>query len=374
MSVLRQALLTHTTILDRYIVQQFTGPFLLSVGGFVIIGIVDILFTLVDLFINSGVPFLIVTRLLLYKVPAIMVLFFPMAVLFSVMLLLVRMAKDNEITILRCSGLNAFRILAPILVLCFITAYFSYFTNEKIVPWANRVSDNLIPKTIQKKAPPTIANNVFFKEEGDRFFYINKVDSKAGQMDDILIFERTEHYPRITTAKRAYWNEKTWTMHMGMIQEFNKDGQLDFVSKFDTTQIHVDRPVQSFYTTQKTAKEMDSTELKEKISALNKSGIGTRGLTVEYHLKKSIPFACFVFGIIGAAFCLRFVKTGKDWWGVVTAIISVVLLVGFYFFLVALCRSMGKKGTLIPLLSAWLPNIIYGLPGIGLITYECNYK
>ncbi|NQY73397.1 MAG: LptF/LptG family permease, partial [Candidatus Margulisbacteria bacterium] len=88
-------------ILDRYIISQFMGPFLLAVGAFVIIGIVDILFVLVDSFINSGVSLFIVIRLLIYKIPAIMVLFFPMAVLFSVMLLLIRMAKDNEITIIR---------------------------------------------------------------------------------------------------------------------------------------------------------------------------------------------------------------------------------------------------------------------------------
>ena len=43
-----------------------------------------------------------------------MVLFFPMAALFSTMLLLVRMAKDNELTVLRTSGIQTFRIILPI--------------------------------------------------------------------------------------------------------------------------------------------------------------------------------------------------------------------------------------------------------------------
>ena len=50
------------TILDRHVVTQFMGPFLLAVGGFVIIGIVYILFTLVDLFVNSVVPLFVVAR------------------------------------------------------------------------------------------------------------------------------------------------------------------------------------------------------------------------------------------------------------------------------------------------------------------------
>ena len=317
-------------ILDLYVFKQFLGPFFMAVAGFVIIGIVDILFTLVDLFVNNGVPFVVVFRLLIYKIPAIMVLFFPMAVLFAVMLLLVRMAKDNEITILRTSGMNALRLLVPILIMAIFSTSLSFLTNEKVVPWANRVSDNLIRKSIQK-IPPTIVNNVFFKEEGGRFFYIRKINKKNNMMHDILIFERTSRFPRVTTAKTANWNERTWTLLNGVTQEFNEDGLIDFTSSFEKTQINVDREVQSFYTKKKTAKEMDSAELKQEINKLDSGGVSTRHLRIEYWMKSSLPTACFIFGIIGAAFCLRFVKSGKDWWGVIIAIIIVVLLVGFYF-------------------------------------------
>lgn len=293
-------------IIDVYVFKQFLGPFFMAVAGFVVIGIVDILFTLVDLFVNNGVPFTIVFRLLIYKIPAIMVLFFPMAVLFAVMLLLVRMAKDNEITILRTSGMNALRLLFPILIMAILSSSLSYFTNEKIVPWANRVSDTLIRKSIRKIPPPTIVNNIFFKEEGGRFFYIRKINKKNNMMHDILIFERTSRFPRVTTAKKATWEKRTWTLFDGVTQEFNENGIIDFTSTFSKTNINVDREVQSFYTKKKTAKEMDSSELKNKINKLEAGGVGTRNLRIEYWMKSSLPTACFIFGIIGAAFCLRF--------------------------------------------------------------------
>ncbi|MBT5855707.1 YjgP/YjgQ family permease [bacterium] len=371
---LKAAIHAKSVIIDRYVFTQFLGPFILAIGGFVIIGIVDILFALVDMFVNSGVPLLVVMRLLLYKIPAIMVLFFPMAVLFAVMLLMVRMAKDNEITILRTSGLNLSRLLAPILLICALSAVLSYLTNERLVPWANQVSDTLIRRSFQKRPPPTIVDNVFFKESGDRFFYIRSVDSKKSIMKDILIFEKATVYPRITTAKKATWQHRTWTLFDGKIQEFGADGDLEFSSVFHHTKIHVDRDVQSFYTKRKTPKEMDSFELKEKITVLEKGGINTRSLEVEYHMKKSIPAACLIFGILGVGFCLRFVKSGKDWWGVIIAIVLVVLLVGFYFFLTALFRSLGKKGVIIPILGAWGPNIIYAIPGVGLIYHECIHR
>ena len=109
------------TILDRYLFREFSGPFVLALCGFVIIAIVDILFYVAELFIVSGISLYTVIRLLVYKLPAVMVLFFPMAVLFAVMLLFVRMAKDNELTILMSSGIKTSRFIFPVLILTFLT-------------------------------------------------------------------------------------------------------------------------------------------------------------------------------------------------------------------------------------------------------------
>ena len=177
----------NTKTLDRYLFREFFNPFFLAVSGFAIIGIVDILFYLVELAILSGISFYTITRLLLYKLPAIMILFFPMAVLFSVMLLMVRMAKDNELTVLRTSGINTTRIIGPLLLFTFVTAPLSYITNEKIGPWSNHTSDKLIRKEIKKKPPPDIKENIVFKDGNSRYFYIKRINAKLSTIENILI-------------------------------------------------------------------------------------------------------------------------------------------------------------------------------------------
>lgn len=371
---LSDRLLNRLTILDRYLIEQFMGPFILSVGGFAIIGIVDILFYLIELFVISGVPFFTILRLLVYKLPAIMILFFPMAVLFSVMLLLVRMAKDNELTVLRTSGVTSLRIITPLIIVTFFTAILSYITNEKIVPWANHTSDQLIRYEIKKKPPPNIMENVVFKDSSNRFFHIKDVDSRSGEMNNILIIEETKHFPRIITAKNGIWNNHSWSLNNGFIQEFNQDGLLEFIDEFMELTINVNQAISTFYKRKKSAKEMNSKDLKEKITTLDKGGVSTRNLKVEYHMKTSIPMACFVFGLVGIAFCLSFVRSGKDWWGVIMAIIIAVLSVGFYFFITALCRALAKDNHLPIFLGAWIPNILYASIAIGIIRYQCKFK
>jgi lipopolysaccharide export system permease protein len=357
------------SILDRYLFREFTGPFFLAVGGFALIAVVDILFYLVELAVISGVSFYTVLRLLLYKLPGVMVLFFPMAVLFAVMLLLVRMAKDNELTVLRASGVNLLRIVFPVALLALSTTFLSYATNEKLVPWTNRASEELIRYEVRKRPPPDIVENTVFKDADDRFFYVRKVDNKMGTMQDILIFEQTSRFPRIITADEARWADKKWVLMNGSVKELNREGDVDFVDAFSEMVIHVDADVRN-YMHRKTAREMDSKELKDKISTRKKGGLSVRNLKVEYHMKKSVPGACFVFGIIGIAFCLNFVRSGKDWWGVIFAICVSVLSVGLYFFVMAVFRALAKDGSISAFWGAWIPNILYLVLGTFMIFYK----
>jgi lipopolysaccharide export system permease protein len=374
LQAIKAFLVSRTTILDRYLFKQFTGPFLLAVGGFALIGIVDILFYLVELAILSGISFYTILRLLLYKLPAIMILFFPMAVLFSIMLLMVRMAKDNELTVLRTSGVHSGRIVVPLLLLTFLTALISYYTNEKVVPWTNETSDALIRKEIKKKPPPVIRENIVFKDSSDRFFYIKKVNTQTSTMEHVLILEDTSYFPRITSAKKAFWNQLSWTLIDGYTQELSKDGTLEFLDDFDEMTINVEQNIETFYKRQKSAKEMDSKELKERISTLKKGGVSTRGLKVEYYMKTSVPMACFIFGLLGIAYCLSFVRSGKDWWGVIFSIVISVLSVGFYFFIMALFRALAKDAVITPFLGAWIPNMIYGSIAGAITFYQCKYR
>lgn len=363
----------YLTILDRYVTREIINPFILAVGGFTIIGLVDILFVLVDIFVRSKISILVLFRLLAYKLPAVVVLFFPMAVIFAVMLLFVRMAKDSELSVLTTSGVNAFRIILPAIIITVAISFLSFFINEKLVPLANIASDNLIKHELKKSPLPNIKKNTVFKNQ-DRFFYIKDIDTKTNTMEWVTVFEQQRRFPRILTAQSASFNDYKWVLQHGMIQEFNDDGSINFVNQFDEMTINVDENIRTFYQNNKKPKEMDSKELRDKITDLEQGGLNTRELKVEYQLKLATPAMCAVFGLVGLAFCLSFVKTGKDWWGVILAICCAVLTVGFYFFLLALFRAFAKEGSFPIVLGAWTPNLIYGFIASSMIYYQCKYR
>lgn len=359
------------SIFDRYLIQSFLGPLFFSLAGFIIVGLVDITFTLVDLFVNSGVAFAVVLRLLLYKIPAIIVMFLPMSTVFSGMLLFIQMAKDNEITVIRTSGISVFRMITPVLLMAVLVSTFSLAINEWVAPWANHVSDNLVRHAVRKSPPPKIANNVVFKEAGNRFFYVQSIDRESGLMENLLIFERIKgSFPRIITAQSAKWDTDRWYLSQGYQHEMHPSGDLKHMVQYEQMEIFINRDLNSFYSSHLTPRQMNSKTLKEKIDRLDSSGMNTSNLKMAYHIKKSLPAACFVFCLMGVTFCVMFVKTGRDWWGVIWAIVAVVMLVGFYFFLVAMFRAIGRQGEWSPLLCAWIPNMVYFFPCTGLIIHD----
>jgi lipopolysaccharide export system permease protein len=356
-------------ILDRYLLREIFYPFLFGVFAFVIIGMVDILFTLVDLLVNSGVPLSVVFRLLIFKIPAVLVLFFPMAMLFAAMLTLLRMAKDSEITVFRAGGISLLRLIAPILISGVLAAGLAYYINETIVPWSNHVSDNLIRKAVLKQAPPEITANVFFQESRNRYFYIRQINQKGSDMEDVFVYELTGNFPRVITAKRAHFEQNQWNLRQGVVHQYDAAGYLQYEAGFEEMTIRAQADVAAFYSDQKSAREMSSGELKNKIDSLQKNGVNTKALSVDFYLKAATAFTNLVFVLVGICFCLTFVKSSRDMWGVIIAVLTALLSVGFYFFLTAMFRSLGRGGIVAPFWGAWAPNLIYTVLAAGLLFY-----
>jgi len=336
---------------------------MLGIVGFILIMITDLLFTYTDLIINKGVPLLIILRLLFFKLPAIMVLTFPVSMVFATSMVLSRMSKESEIIALRTSGINLLRISLPIIVISIIVSFMSYFTNERLVPWSNHISENIIRQMILRQPLPVVKENVFFRDSSNRYFYVKKVDRSSSSLEDILIYEVNEgRFPRVITARSAKYDGKTWLLNNGVIHRYDDEsGKLVYEANFSEMNFLVNENILTF-TDQKTSYEMNSKELGELISMLQKSGVGAKALQTDYYMKVSVPVTCLVFALLGIPFSLPAVRTGRAF-GVV---FCVALIFTFYVF-ASISRSLGHGGILAPMAAAWIPNIFFGLVGITLL-------
>lgn len=356
-------------VLDRYISMEMAGPFLVGVVGFVMVMAVDLLFTMADLIINKGVPLWAVVKLLIYKLPSIMVLTFPVSTLFATAMALGRLGKDNEIVALRTSGVNLFRIAAPILVMGALVSLASYVTNERIVPHANHVATNLIRQIIYKRPLPDVQENVFFKDAHNRYYYARRVDMKHKTMENIMVYEVTyERFPRVILAERAGFQGRVWELEQGIIHKYDEKGYLNYEAAFARMKLNVSEDLLTF-SSHKDSQEMNTRELQEKIAVLDKGGFRTSALRTELLMKYSIPLTCLVFALIGIPFSLPSPRSGRTWGMVVT----IVFMFTFYVF-ASVFRSLGKGGILPPALAAFTPQVSFALIGAGLLAWQGRFK
>jgi lipopolysaccharide export system permease protein len=352
-------------VIDRYVTIEMIGPFLVGVVGFVLVLAVDLLFTLADLIINKGVPLWAVLKLLVYKLPSLMVLTFPVSTLFATAMALGRLSRDNEIVALRTSGINLFRISVPILILGILVSVTSYVNNEKIVPHANQVANNIIRQIIYKKPLPEVKENVFFKDAHDRHYYARRVDMRDKTMQNIMVYEITdERFPRVILAESATFQGRIWQLRNGTIHKYDKEGYLNYEATFADMKLNVSEDILTF-TGQKTPQEMDSNELKSMIGMLDKSGVSTHALQTELLTKFSFPLTCFVFALIGIPFSLPSPRAGRTWGVVVT----IVFMFTFYVF-ASIFRSLGKGAILPPAAAAFTPQISFTVIGFLLLFWE----
>lgn len=356
-------------VLDRYIISEMAGPFFIGVVGFIMVMTVDLLFTLADLIVNKGVPLLAVLRLLLYKLPSILVLTFPVSTLFSTAMALGRMGKDNELVALRTSGISLFRIARPIILVGLLVSLISFITNEKIVPYANYVSINIIREIIYRQPLPNVKENVFFKDQQNRYYYVRRVDTKKRTMEDIMVYEVTsEKFPRVITAQRARFRGAEWELDDGIVHNYDNKGFLKYESIFAQMKLNVSENMLSF-SDQKGAQEMSSKELKNMIVLLQKGGGNSNEYQTELLMKYSVPLTCFVFALIGIPFALPSPRSGRTWGLVVT----IVFMFTFYVF-ASVFRSLGKGGIIPPVWAAFTPQATFAVIGAALLFREGYWK
>jgi len=352
-----------TKIIDRYIISQVMNYFLGVVALLTILLIMETMFELMEMLINKKVPIINVIELLLYRLPAFLVLTFPIALLGSSELAIAQMSTNNEIAAMRTGGISFRRIMKPFLVAGILISILSFVTNDYIVPETNHISQNIIREIVLKKGPPHIQRNVFFRDAENRYFYINRLDEQNMIMREIMIYEMTrERFPRVITATEGQWVVDTWQLKNGTIYNYNEDGKITYEMSFQEMEIQVKDELQDFFKNQRTPQEMPSRELKQQIQILSDAGVDTKNFEVDYHVKFSYPLSGLIFAMMGVPLGIQIKRSTKA-----TGIIISIALVFLYYVIYSLCRSLGRGGMVDPFISSWIPNLIFLGLGIFLV-------
>lgn len=351
---------------DRYVIREMIGPFLLSLFGLLLFILLNLILSLSDLMVDRGVGIGMLARLLVLKMPGLLVLAIPVSGLFATFLGLGRLIHDREIMAFEAAGISLRRVLLPLLIAAFLIGATDFALYNWAVPSSEHVYQRVLRSIIFRQGVPHVRANTFFKGPEGQFFYVRRYDEETGSLRGVLVYDiegkvfpQAEAAITTITAEEGVWEENAWGLRDGKVYGYDQKGTLIYAGTFEQLHVAVDRSGADFLFGSRTPSEMGIGELRSRIALLRESGLPADELIVECHLKAAIPLATVVFVLFGGAASLIF-----GWRSRAVGIVISFLLVGLFQGTLLWTQTLGRRGIIPPSLAAWIPNILFGLVGV----------
>ena len=368
--------MTKLKIVNWYIFKEILGPFLISLLTFSVIMLMGRTLKLADLLVNKGLSIFDVLRLLAYILIPFYGYIIPMSLLLTVLLGLGRLSADNEIVALKTSGISLYQIVLPIGIFSSIAFLLTTLLTLYAYPWGFKSLRNLAFKIAKTQSEVGIQERVFNDAFDGMVIYVDKTSVKGGRMQGVFISDKRD--PRLSTtiiAKEGYITSDPESMLVnlrlldGTFQRVGDDMQSYQIGNFNTYDINLDlkTALADVKRKKKKYREMSLTELKEAIDNTSETNPKLNKIKTEYYKKFTIPFTCFVMGILGIPLGIRKVRGGRSYGFVV----SLGILLSYYILSIT-TESFGENGKIPPLIAMWIPNIFMGALGIYLFIHAAR--
>lgn len=362
-------------ILRNYLLNEFMGPFCLTLGvlSFVMI-VMGNLKKIADLVINKGVDLFSVFKLFLLMTPYIITYALPISILIAVLMSLGRLSSDNEIIAIRASGINLFQLILPLLTLGLILSLGLALFNDRAASYAHYEYRKTLLEIGVKNPTAAFEEGVFINSFQKYVLFIYKVDQKLNRLINVRIYEpQGNDKPTRTIVARSgefitapEKNTVKLKLIDGTSDEPDPNNPTNFYKlNFKTYFMNLNLAnAQKGDRLEKKYKEMTIRELGDEITKLKKEKIDPAPLITEIHEKLSLAFSCLIFVLMGCPLAIITRRREKS----INIGIAILIIVLYYPLLVG-CESLGIQGAINPALAIWIPNILFGTIG-SILTFR----
>ena len=345
--------------LDLYLIRQFLTILGISILGFTCIFLIVDLIENLDRFIDNTVPWNIVSKYYVYTLPWFFNIALPMAMLIATVFSVGLLVKRNEWTAMKSSGISLYRIAIPLIIIGIIISYASFEFENRVVSSGNQVRSAIEQKYIKKKSRRKmkhVYNDVFLQKKEKIHIALGKYKVRQKSAEGVTILSMSEGIilKRID-AKTITWIDslKRWAASEFSVRTFDENGyEIDVSIPKSDSLIQIDFTPDDILKQGKLPDELNYNELTERIVQLKENGVKTTRwedlIVVLFGLPLVVikPRGGLTFGA-GMSF----------------------LVIFFYYAFIKFGQSLGFKGVLEPMVSAWIGNVVFSIGGLLLLLF-----
>jgi lipopolysaccharide export system permease protein len=360
-------------ILNLYILREISLPFVMVLFILTFVLLMGRILQLMDLLVNKGIGFLDISKFIVLLMPSFLMFTIPMSLLVAILIGLGRLSGDNEITVMKASGISLYQLSQPIAVAAVIAFISTSIITLFLVPQSNYATKIHLYNVSKQKASIGIREKVFVDYFKGLLIYAEKIPLDGAFMEGVLIADtRLTDEPNTIIAKKAYLisdpKALTVTLRLENGSTHTVDPDLQNYRKMDFAVYDVNLDIGSALFDEKKLKEKSSGEMTvlELRERLGKSGLEKqhlREVAIELNKKLSMPMSCLILGLLGVPLGIRTQRSAKSW-----SISIAFALVVLYYMLQLGGEALVQTGQVTPFIGTWVPNLVFGLAGVILFS------
>jgi lipopolysaccharide export system permease protein len=349
-------------VLPRYLLREFLRLFSLCMVAFLLVYLLVDFFDRFDTYLKYQASAGAVLRYFVFKVPLIVTQLVPVATLGGVLLALGMMARHNELTAMRASGVSTLQIAAPLLVTALALSLGILLWNEAVVPYASERSRHVELTEIRKKPLKALLDDRGIWFHGKAGIYsIEHFDARRGTLVGLTVYDFTPGFElkRLVEVPTARWRDGHWATGNDAVERTFDTGGNVITRRLAPEEFVLPDEPHDFQVMEKDPEELSFRRLRHHIRELSRKGIDVTESRVDLDLKLAVPFVPMVMVLIGVPLATRNPRRRS-----LATTIGIGLAVGFsYWVLLALTVSLGHGGAIPPIVAAWAANGVFAVLG-----------
>ncbi|MES2463234.1 MAG: LptF/LptG family permease [Armatimonadota bacterium] len=367
--------------MDRMVLGEVLGWFVGSVFLFSSLILASGELVRLAMFLQNGQSLWLVLQLLGFTLPQIFALTFPIAMLLATLMGIGRLSSDSELVALVAAGISFERIMLPISVFGLMVSLVGVWFTNSVVP-ASSAARNQIIKRVEKEGNISLADRfnhrIADKDSGNVLVVhseggasIGKEKAGAATLRNLSIeYWQKNALQYVIYAERADWviGTREWALDgvrfANLMSPEQKTQAILSGGKLQTRQVALGKPDELAALRDVRTEDVSTPGLRERSRVFKANGdLGAaRDAEVEGARRIALPFASFIFALVGAPLGVWPPRSGKG-----NGFAIAIMITFLYWTLLQMFTVIGRGGTLPPQLAVMIPNLMGLAAGIYLI-------
>ncbi len=179
--------------LDRFILQSFLGPFILTFLIVTFVLMMHFLWLYIDELVGKGLSVGVILEFLGWGAATLIPLALPLATLLASIMTLGGFGENNELLAMKAAGISLPRVLTPLIVLSFFISIGAFFASNNLIPLAYDNIYTLRDDINKTKEEISIPTGIFYDGIENYNIRIDSKNQKTGMLYKMMVYDHSKN-------------------------------------------------------------------------------------------------------------------------------------------------------------------------------------